>query len=232
VKKIITILSILLLGVFLFFQFREESGESLIVRGGGQAEEINEIVKTKAVEKSKTVDNTKPIRDKKRTDREVHIPESVKKIKPLSLKEEKDKKDKAIPRDLSERELEELELYLDQVEEQWTEGIRDLIYNEFGLGEKEYEAYLDLRDEFEEAKLASYDNWHEEKLRQQGEGYQYRPSEFNSSNYDELIIKYMDRTKNIFGEENFKRYIEYLDRFNEDMEATRRPEMGQIRQDM
>lgn len=131
-------------------------------------------------------------------------------------------------RPLSDEELEDIETYLDQVESTWNEGMREMIIRDFGLSDEDYQAYLELRDEYEEAKLESYEKWHEDMLAKHGPDYQFRATESNESFRSEATVQYLERLRERWGDDNYRRYIEYLDSFNESLRQERGPEQGLI----
>ena len=102
-------------------------------------------------------------------------------------------------RELSDEELEEIETYLDRVENNWNDGMKDLIVNDFGLSEDEYNAYLELRDEYEEAKLDDYEKWHEGMVEKHGSDYQFRPTEVNESFRSETTVVYLEKLREKWG---------------------------------
>lgn len=129
---------------------------------------------------------------------------------------------------MSEDELDALEDFFDEAEDKWADLIEDMIMKEFGLSEQVLRAYEDIRDEFEDARWDAFEQFHEELFGDRGVDADYRLSEYHQQVERPLAEEYRHRVREILGESHYRRYIEALENFNEDLRSRQDPRLGII----
>lgn len=127
---------------------------------------------------------------------------------------------------LTEDEMEELEEYFEKIEEEWGEALEQLFKQELQLSKEVLEQYEDLREGFEEEKLAAFQEYHESMVAKHGENYAYRPSEDEKIFEKKVLDEYYDRLRKVLGDEAYGRYTEVRERFNERIKAEQDPRLG------
>lgn len=127
---------------------------------------------------------------------------------------------------LSEEEMEELEEYFEKIEEEWGESLQNLFKSELALSTEVIEQYDDLREGFEEEKLAAFQEYHEQMIAKHGDNYAYRPSEDEKIFEQKVLDEYYDRLRKLLGDEGYNRYTEVRERFNERIKAEQDPSKG------
>ncbi|MBK26765.1 MAG: hypothetical protein CME70_22380 [Halobacteriovorax sp.] len=151
-----------------------------------------------------------------------------------STKSKIDKKDKLAQIDeeevnnvpLTEEEMEELEEYFEKIEDEWGQTLEQLFKQELQLSKEVIGQYEDLREGFEEEKLAAFQEYHEQMVAKHGDNYAYRPSEDEKIFEKKVLDEYYDRLRKILGDEAYSRYTEVRERFNERIKAEQDPAKG------
>jgi endonuclease III-like uncharacterized protein len=159
----------------------------------------------------------------KASDKEEANPGSTSDNKPLS-KLDGDKAPNTMA--LTEEEMEELEEYFEKIEEDWADQLKQLFKNELQLSNEIMEQYEDLREGFEEEKLAAFQEYHEQMVAKHGENYAYRPSEDEKIFEKKVLDEYYDRLRKLLGDEAYNRYKEVRERFNERIKSEQDPAKG------
>lgn len=127
---------------------------------------------------------------------------------------------------LTEEEMEELEEYFEKIEEEWGEMLQNLFKSELALSKETIEQYEDLREGFEEEKLAAFQEYHEQMVAKHGENYAYRPSEDEKIFEKKVLDEYYDRLRKVLGDDSYSRYTEVRERFNERIKSEQDPAKG------
>ncbi len=127
---------------------------------------------------------------------------------------------------LTEEEMEELEEYFEKIEEDWADQLKQLFKNELQLSSETMDQYEDLREGFEEEKLAAFQEYHEQMVAKHGENYAYRPSEDEKIFEKKVLDEYYDRLRKLLGDEAYNRYKEVRERFNERIKSEQDPAKG------
>lgn len=125
---------------------------------------------------------------------------------------------------LTEEEMEELDEYFDQVEEEWESKVKDLFINQMGMTQEDVDDYYKMKEGYEEDKVEIYQEFHEEMVAKHGDSYQFKPSEEMSSFEKKLREDYQNAFRKRIGEENYKLYLETIDSFNERVRREQKPE--------
>jgi len=134
---------------------------------------------------------------------------------------------------LSEEELSELNAYFDEVEGQWEQEISNLLLGEMGLGQKALEEYQSLKENYEEEKLEAFEEFHEYMEEKYGDNYAYNPSDDQESFDNKVNDIYLEKMRTLLGgEENYARYIEIKENFNDGLRRQQDPEKGVIFMDL
>ncbi|MFT6071048.1 MAG: hypothetical protein ACJAT2_002718 [Bacteriovoracaceae bacterium] len=217
-KWAITAAVVVLIGVGIYF-----SG-----LGSSNDDKSSETKASQKVEKSPFVEE-KSVRDpfnksdNEEDDKEEANPGSTSDNKPLS-KLDGDKAPNTMA--LTEEEMEELEEYFEKIEEDWADQLKQLFKNELQLSNEIMEQYEDLREGFEEEKLAAFQEYHEQMVAKHGENYAYRPSEDEKIFEKKVLDEYYDRLRKLLGDEAYNRYKEVRERFNERIKSEQDPAKG------
>ena len=127
---------------------------------------------------------------------------------------------------LTEEEMEELEEYFEKIEEDWGETLEQLFKQELQLTKETIEQYDDLREGFEEEKLAAFQEYHEQMVAKHGDNYAYRPSLDEKIFEKKVLDEYYDRLRKILGDDAYSRYSEVRERFNERIKSEQDPSKG------
>lgn len=127
---------------------------------------------------------------------------------------------------LTEEEMEELEEYFEKIEDEWGQTLEQLFKQELQLPKEIIGQYEDLREGFEEEKLAAFQEYHEQMVAKHGDNYAYRPSEDEKIFEKKVLDEYYDRLRKILGDEAYARYTEVRERFNERIKAEQDPAKG------
>lgn len=129
---------------------------------------------------------------------------------------------------LTEDELDELEELYDDAEERWSSTMENFILNELGLGPDVMRAYTEVRDSFEDARWDAFEDFHERLFMEEGEDFSYRMTEYHENVEQPLAESYRERLLDLFGEDNYKRFLEIKDGFNDDLRSRQDPRHGII----
>lgn len=127
---------------------------------------------------------------------------------------------------LTEEEMEELEEYFEKIEEEWADQLKQLFKNELQISSEVMGQYEDLREGFEEEKLAAFQEYHEQMVAKHGENYAYRPSADEKIFEKKVLDEYYDRLRKLLGDESYNRYVEVRERFNERIKSEQDPAKG------
>ena len=132
------------------------------------------------------------------------------------------------PQQLSDEEIAEFEEYFEEVEKNWATQIEALFVGEFSLGEDALEKYMNLREGYEEEKMIAFQEFHEFMVSKYGENYSFQPSADMESFENKVEVVYLEKMKNLLGQENFERYLEVKNEFNERIRKEQDSDKGVI----
>lgn len=132
------------------------------------------------------------------------------------------------PASLSEQEIEELEEYFDKVEEGWGKKMEQFFLKELSLGERGLEEYGQLRENYEEEKMIAYQEFHEFMVGKHGENYAYNPTEEMEVFENKVHDIYLEKLRKQLGDENYARYLEIKDQYNDQLRKEQDPEKGVV----
>lgn len=206
-KKIIIIISILIAAIVAYF-LKGKSNKSL-----GQSE---------LIEKSSTNEISRSKRKRAYQNKNLKASSGVQNKTNDALKDMDEERDEAFSSEgvigekkLTEEEMEKLDEYYDQVEEEWDKSMKNLFVAEFGMTEDDFNDYLKMREGYEDDRLDAFQDFHEQMVEKYGDNYTFSPSEDMKTFEGKLKQDYQDLLRKKIGDENFKRYLEVQDEFNE-----------------
>ncbi|MCP4914819.1 MAG: hypothetical protein GY909_17000 [Oligoflexia bacterium] len=208
-KKVIPI--IIILGVSIFFFLNREGVKY------ETSEEVQESTKSDSAPKNANV-SSESVKAKSR-----NIQKDQKQI-PITEREIVEGEGSVGEKTLSEEEMEELDEYFDQIEEEWESKVKDLFINQMGMTQEDVDDYYKMKEGYEEDKVEIYQEFHEEMVAKHGDSYQFKPSEEMTSFEKKLREDYQNALRKRIGEENYKLYLETIDSFNERVRREQKPE--------
>ncbi len=132
------------------------------------------------------------------------------------------------PQTLSEEEIEELEEYFDKVEMGWATKMKELLVDELKLGEDVLEEYGSLRENYEEEKMVAFQEFHEFMVAKYGENYAYNPTEEMEVFENKVQGIYLEKLRTKLGDENYSRYLEVKDSYNDQLRREQDPKKGVV----
>lgn len=132
------------------------------------------------------------------------------------------------PASLTEEEIEELEDYFDKVEMGWANKMKELIVDELKLGDDALEDYGMLRENYEEEKMVAYQEFHEFMVQKYGENYAYNPTEEMEIFENKVQDIYLEKLRKQLGDENYSRYLEVKDAYNDQLRSEQDPKKGVV----
>jgi hypothetical protein len=132
------------------------------------------------------------------------------------------------PEQLSEEEIEEFEEYFEAVEKNWIIQIESLFIGEFSLTEDKIENYLDIREGYEEEKMIAFQEFHEYMIQKHGENYTFTPTPDMEQFENKVVQTYKEKMEQFLGENNYVRYKEVLEEYNNRLRREQDPDKGVI----
>ena len=132
------------------------------------------------------------------------------------------------PQELSEEEIDEFEEYFEEVEKNWLTQIESLFIGEFSLTEEKIEAYLNIREGYEEEKMIAFQEFHEYMIQKHGENYTFTPTEDMEQFENKVVQTYKEKMEKFLGENNYARYKEVLEEYNNRLRSEQDPNKGVI----
>ena len=132
------------------------------------------------------------------------------------------------PQTLSEEEIEELEEYFDKVEMGWASKMKELFIDELKLGDETLEEYGSIRENYEEEKMVAYQEFHEFMVAKYGENYAYNPTEEMEVFENKVMGIYLEKIRTKLGDENYSRYLEVKDSYNDQLRKEQDPKKGVV----
>lgn len=134
-------------------------------------------------------------------------------------------------RPLTEEEMDQLESYYERTEKEWDQKVANL-FNQFGLPKEAFAEYEKLRESYEEAKMDAFQEFQNKMIEKYGESYEYNPSDEQEGFDQKVNEKYQGQLKKLIKEQNYPKYIEMRDQFNERISREQNPELGKMSMDL
>ncbi|MBT7608279.1 MAG: hypothetical protein HN576_00890 [Bacteriovoracaceae bacterium] len=132
------------------------------------------------------------------------------------------------PNELSESEIAEFEDYFEEVEKNWITRIESLFVSEFTFEDEKMEEYMDIRDRYEEEKMIAFQEFNEFMVSKYGENYTFTPTKDMEVFENKLESVYKEKMRAFVGDENYIRYREVLEEYNERLRQEQDPDKGII----
>lgn len=126
-------------------------------------------------------------------------------------------------KEISGEQWKQIEQIFENTEEEWAQAIKGLLVEELSLGEEDHQEYLNIRDQYELEKMRAFRDYHENMVKEHGDEYAYNPSTENEIIGADIHKKYQGRLRELLGEENFARYMEIRDNFNDRIKREQDP---------
>lgn len=131
-------------------------------------------------------------------------------------------------KELSFQDIDEIEETFEQVEDSWSQTMKDFFLTELGLGVEAYNRYQDLRDEYDVAKLQAYEDYHERMIELHGSDYAYQASQQIEEFENTVLPEFYNKLEAELGLDALRRYIQIKDEFNDNLRQSLPPGPGQI----
>ncbi|EQC45040.1 hypothetical protein M899_0588 [Bacteriovorax sp. BSW11_IV] len=136
-------------------------------------------------------------------------------VKSPSLLTKEDVKAISESTSLTEEQIIELEATFEEIETHWQEEVQDIFINDMGLTKEHVEDYFKMREGFEKDSYEAFEAFHEEMVRKHGENYSYNPTEDEEAFQKKIRERYETEFQKKIGLENFQKYIQLKDSFNQ-----------------
>ena len=133
-----------------------------------------------------------------------------------------------MPIEVFDPEIEEFEEYFEAVEKNWIIQIESLFIGEFSLTEDKIENYLDIREGYEEEKMIAFQEFHEYMIQKHGENYTFTPTPDMEQFENKVVQTYKEKMEQFLGENNYVRYKEVLEEYNNRLRREQDPDKGVI----
>lgn len=117
--------------------------------------------------------------------------------------------------DPSLQDFDALEALFEEVEQEWQSDMESLIRQDLGLSEEVLERYYELRDDYDEAKLMAFEDYHEEMIDEHGEDYAFNPSVQMEDFDNNVLPQYLEQLEKLIGQEGVRKYTQMKDEFNQ-----------------
>lgn len=116
---------------------------------------------------------------------------------------------------LTEDQIIELEATFEEIESKWQEEIEDIFINDMNLSKSAVQDYFKMREGFEKDSYEAFEAFHEEMVKKHGENYSYNPTEDEEAFQKKIRTRYEEELQKKIGMDNFKKYIQLKDSFNQ-----------------
>ena len=127
---------------------------------------------------------------------------------------------------LSTEDMEQLEEMFEEAESRWSKGVESIFVQQYGLPAETYQQYQKMRDEYDEAKLLAFEEYHERMLKEHGVDYEMKPSDMMEAFTNPVEDVYAERLRALVGDDAFKGYLSFKDQFNEELRASAESRLG------
>jgi len=127
---------------------------------------------------------------------------------------------------LSSEDMEQLEEMFEEAENRWSKGVESIFIQQYRLPPEVYQQYQKMRDEYDEAKLLAFEEYHERMLKEHGVDYEMKPSEMMEAFTNPVEEVYAERLRALVGDDAFKGYLSFKDQFNEELRAGAESRLG------
>ncbi len=133
--------------------------------------------------------------------------------------------------DQVEEKMEQWDEQFDQLEKEWKNLVLNLFVTELGMEKAAYEDYLLMKEGLSKDKLRAFEAFHVEMEKKYGDNYTYNPSDEEIQFEKDIQNKYDELLKSKIGEQNFVKYLELRDNFNQGLMEKQDPNEGVILMD-
>lgn len=147
--------------------------------------------------------------------------EEVKKINESSANSDKDVEEK----------MQQLDAEYDRIEKEWNNLVQVLFVQELSLSEEVYSDYTKMREGLGRDKIRAFEAFHKEMEAKYGPNYTYNPSDEELQFERDIQKRYDDLLRSKIGDQNFTKYLELRDNFNNNLMEKQDPEKGVILMD-
>lgn len=167
---------------------------------------------------------TSPQETLKKTEIESHardseLPEAVQKDFGPDLSDEA-KEEESVP---NSQDFDALETLFEEVEQEWHSKMERLIRQDLGLSDEAVERYHELRDDYDEAKLMAFEDYHQKMIDQHGEDYAFNPSVQMEDFDNNVLPQYLKQLEKLIGQEGVRKYTQMKDEFNQEIREEGHP---------
>jgi len=179
------------------------------------------MTKEESVVKEKSTSKTAPVR-----------PEKAPKAQEAQMVMQKVTDQQKMNLDVDvDKQMKGWEEKFDVIETEWKSKIKNLFVEELALKESVYKEYLKMKEGLDKDKVRAFDSFHKEMEAKYGASYTYNPTEQEKQFEKDIRTKYDQVLMKLIGQENFSRYLETRDRFNQDLMEKQDPDEGVILMD-
>jgi len=133
---------------------------------------------------------------------------------------------------ISGEDLDRMEEYFLKTESEWTQSMQNLILDELNLGQEVLREYQALKEGFERDKMDTFEEYHQFMQEKHGDNYTYIPSKDEEEFSSKINKEYLDRIRKLLGAENYNRYLQLRDSFNDKLKKDMDPEIGVMLMEM
>lgn len=158
-----------------------------------------------------------------------HDPEKLKPRaaqSPTSASIRKEFENPALKKDLTDKQIQQLDANVEKLEKRWDSRLKNLFLNKMSLSLQDFADYQVMRDGFEDDRLEAFERFHKEMAQKHGNSYRYSPT-LEMKEYEQKIkTEYRDLFRKRFGEENYARYMGELESFNDQARKEADPALG------
>lgn len=115
-----------------------------------------------------------------------------------------------------EQGLDRFEAIFKGIEKQWSKEIVDLFLGELELDQSHLDKYFRLKEEYENDRLEMFESYHEKMIAEHGDDYVFHLTDQDTTpELQDLNINYRDKLREVIGDDNYTRYLQLKDSFNE-----------------
>lgn len=126
---------------------------------------------------------------------------------------------------ISESEVEQMEQFFDEIEQNWMLGMKELLVNDLGMDEQTFNEYNRIKQGYERDKFEAFESYHNTMLQKYGEDYPLQMSEQEKFENNAKSDCH-EQVKRLMGEDNYQKYQNYLKSFNQKSEDNQDPSLG------
>ncbi|MBL6990552.1 MAG: hypothetical protein ISR65_12275 [Bacteriovoracaceae bacterium] len=225
-KKIILLTVVTLIIAFLF---------RWLTSGHDRPYDGEQVDAAQLVKKSKKVKKRLPrprIRRTRQVEDEDEDAREKKKKQKLAKSKKKKVSDEAEVLKGTEEGFEEFDDYFDQVETKWIRSAKQFLQKDLKLDNSTWKEYQRIRESYQEDKIDAYQEFHEYMQEKHGDSYAYDPEDPEEFFGREMRQGYLERIRGLFGEENYSRYVDLKEQYNNSIQDEWGDEYGAVTIDL